>query len=351
MRKDAAWGLSQMGQRVLKVIPPLTAAAQDQDGEVCVMAARALIAAGETDAAVQRLIEVVRSESKDPTGFAASQAGQILANLGPKAKKAVPALETALKRTQSGPRMSAALALAKIIPGDKRGIPILMEIARKSEDWFDDVLATLSLAMLGEDGLKALIELLKDDRVGTKVAAAKALTMTELKTNGAVDPLIETFKDKHEWVRAAAADALFGLGADTPAVIDGLRMLLKDQESEVRWAAAVALAAFRPNDKATGPIFLEKMRTNEPRDDADKKLSVLFHWRLERKLDVVLPILVAGLRDESPLVKEWAATDLGTIGPEANGACPELISSWHMIIHIMRPASHLRPGPHRLAGK
>src|SRR2546430_12075464 len=103
------------------------------------------------------------------------------------------------------------------------------------EDRGNGEAARQAVVQVGDDGVPALLEALRDDDWAVREQAAEALG--SLKNERAIDPLIATLKDRDGAVRQAAVLALEKLR--DPRAVDGLIEALLDQT--VREEAARAL--------------------------------------------------------------------------------------------------------------
>ena len=83
---------------------------------------------------ISYLIEALKDEDWCVRYFAAIALGDI----GPEAKKAVPALIEALKDEDENVRGNAAIALGKIGPDAKDSVPALIEALKNESEWFRD---------------------------------------------------------------------------------------------------------------------------------------------------------------------------------------------------------------------
>jgi HEAT repeat protein len=143
--------------------------------------------------AVDPLIEVLKDKDEEARPLAA----QVLGDIGPAAKKAIPALIEALKDDDADPsvRNSAASALAEMGPAAKPAVP-------------------------------ALLAALKDDDAGVRGSAAFTLGKVGAEAKTVLGPLLEALDDEEASVRSNILLTVAGLGRDareaTPTLVKSL---------------------------------------------------------------------------------------------------------------------------------
>ncbi len=211
-----------------------------------------------------------------------ASAAHALGLMGPKARRAVPALIAALDSSRSEVRDAAAWALGNIGPD-------------------------------AEAAVQPLINALQDKDVGRRRAAAMAMQHVlpavedpQMRAR-AVEPLVRAMKDADPQVRGFAPVALGKIGQ--PALEPLLRIVL-EQDTEVRWdwvTRSVAALALR-EIVGTGNAPASK-ETSEVLNEAAVKLT-------------------ATLNDHpNPWARALAAEILGEIGPRATSAVPALLNA------------------------
>jgi len=154
----------------------------------------------------------MRLKSDDPEIQAS--AARVLGDMGPKAKRAVPALIEALDSSRSEVRDAAARALGNIGPDAEAAVESLIRI-QKTERKFLTV--EKALGQIGEPGLEPFITGLQDKNASVREHAAEALAhilanVAEPKlAQKAIQPLINALQDEDLRVRSAAAMAIHGI--------------------------------------------------------------------------------------------------------------------------------------------
>src|SRR6266853_3228581 len=134
-------------------------------------------------------------------------------------------------------RLSAVQALAQVGPEAKVAIPALIEVFTQDEDWNNRTNAASALTRMGPDAVPSLIEVLtKDSHTGTRGIAAEVLGNIGPEAKAAVPALIQAPKDAEGLVRTDAASALTHMGPD--AVPSLIEVLTKDSHADTRSLAA-----------------------------------------------------------------------------------------------------------------
>ena len=149
LRCDVAEALGRVGIRADAAIPALrTAVANDRNPEMRVFAALALSRIDPRDQ--WPMTAIIRELEVKGKGTAGPEAAiEALAQLGPKARAAVPALLRSLKHDSASIRVRAAAALGAA--GDRAVIPALEVLLQDKEDLVRDA-ARASLEKLGSVG-------------------------------------------------------------------------------------------------------------------------------------------------------------------------------------------------------
>ena len=131
----------------------------------------------------------------------------------------------------------AAEVLAEIGPDAKAAIPKLVPLLDDHSS--EHVLAGENLAMrcastlgmIGEPALPAVLDALKSPDWRTRNAALWALKVMGPKAHSAIPAVVALFRDPDANVRSAAVDALGGMGPETEKAIPDLVVLLGDTET------------------------------------------------------------------------------------------------------------------------
>jgi HEAT repeat protein len=184
----------------------------------------------------------------------------ILAEIGPSAGSAVPALLEALADRDSIVRGEAAAALGAVGPNDDGAISALIaELATPNA-----LAATKALVKCGPGSLRAtssLVKLLSNENSEIRWNAAK--TLGKIHALDAIDPLIAALKDPADSVREHVAEALGDMGPAAIQAVEPLIATLNDPYFKARRDAARSLGQIGPAAKAAIPD-LEKLSKDDP---------------------------------------------------------------------------------------
>ena len=126
-----------------------------------------------------------------------------------------------------------------------------------------------------------------------------------------------------EVTRAESVEALTRhIDSAALAPLAGLVESLRDPLPAVRASAAAVLAELGPGARdASSALIQAALRDTEPRVRVQAAVAV---WHVERRTQVALPILIAGLESTDEYLRWIAADCLGEIGAEAHEALPAL---------------------------
>ena len=339
VRQSAAEILGLLGPVARAAVPPLADALQDKTPAVALAAALALTQVDPTRAgdAVPLLVNALDNAA----------VAEALADMGPEARAAVPALIAALKHREKAVRDSARHALGRIGP---RAVPALID-ALKSPSEGVSVLAAEALAAVlprPKEAVPALRDALQRDRshaavyartlgeigpparaaikelngllpdAAARVEAAVALIRIDPEqTDKPMSVLLSEVKAAEEKRARTAIDALGRLGPAAQPAVSALAARLKDRE--LTETVLAALRAIGPEARDAVPALLALLR--EPgRDVALPAAEVLV-----RIGPAAIPSVTGLLQDPNVVFRRFAVTLLAEFGPAAREALPALL--------------------------
>jgi endoglucanase len=214
---------------------------------------------GQGSTGTETIVQELSALLKDPEWTIRKNAAISLADRGPEAEPAMPALVEALSDEEWQVREPAAKALASIGPASQPAVPMLIK-ALSDEEWLIRESAAQALTAIGpssQPAIPALIEALSDEEWHVRESAAQALGAIGTASQPAIPALTKALSDEEWQVREPAMLALAAIAPDDPDVLAALQASLNDPEDHVRRAAAKALKmidiANRPLDSATSP--------------------------------------------------------------------------------------------------
>ena len=308
--------------------------------------------------ALAALIELV----KHPEAPTRNYAVIALERLGPKAKKAVPALIESLKGPDIVLRRCSAAALARAgEPEVRAALPALLE-AMTDDDWWVRTRAAEALSFFGASARPAVPEMVRLlHGLNPEMRRLTATTLGELRTNAAVaaPALLAAADDEEKMVRDAArlslprlmpgleptasaasdltsgdpphrfqaAFALSGVLAATlteTEAVSALRSALKDDDDAVREMAAASLGHLGP---AASPATQELIAALDDVATAVSQAAAFALGRVAPRDAAALAALARALGDERGEVRRSVATALARLGPQAVSTVPALIAA------------------------
>jgi HEAT repeat protein len=343
VRIHAASTLGRFGANARGALPALFNAARDTSnlGQIV----RKGLSSSVTEAAIQASLKIdpdcgaVLAKAALPALIAAVKskdqavvqaAGYALAELGPHAKPAVPALQEAQK-TAKGFAASAVTAALKAV-GDREALKSLFDLVKDRKAPLEkrlDALRELARTRSPDDKVVSLIiEALEDPEPQIRVQAADIVPRFAAKAKKAI-PLLLGMLDDEDVAKVAArtdkgsdliAEVLQRFGKDAVA---GLVGVLEDGKKSplARFRATRALAGMGRKARSALPALEAALK--------DRLLpiaveSACAYVRVGGEIDRALPVLREGLKHREPFIAWTAGYAVERLGPRAKATVPDL---------------------------
>jgi HEAT repeat protein len=280
----------------------------------------------------------------------------MLAEIGPPAEKAVPALiQVMRKRNEPKDNMErlgqqrflnnvrpfAAEALGKIGPA---AVPALID-ALGDEDQGALRFVAIAVATIGPDAkaaLPQLTKLLESENPSVRMEAARAVWRITKQKEPTVSVLIDVVKQGKFDSNVHAARALGNIGADAEAAVPVLIEVVKgtgkfEHRGGVQSFATEALGRIGLQPETVVPVLIEALK--HPGDSDVRYAAALSLERFGPRAEPAVPALVEALKDKSPVVRNHAAKALEKIDPERARREPAAAAA---IRDATDPEAHMR---------
>jgi HEAT repeat protein len=273
----------------------------------------------------------------DPTTYVRIKAARALWQIDHQALPIVDILRTSLAHQEptdpdsAAVRMWAAYLLAEIGPEARTAYPDLVKALQDKDDSVRKQVA-LTFTKIAEPKDTLLIEPLtaaafRDSQLVVRVNAARALAKVDpSKHKVVVGVVVEGLRDSSADVRRSVVETLGELGPEARTALPQLNAALQDRNVEVRRAAADSLARLGPDARGSVGALTDALK------DPDAEVRVRAAqalWKVDKQSLTALPVLMKALSDPSDTARAWAAYTLGDMGPRALEAVPGLIKNLH----------------------
>ncbi len=239
VRRAAIQALQRMNPDPKVVIPILLQVVHDAQPEVAMPAMAALSDMGET--AVPALVEALAS--KDSRHWAAV----VLAEIGPKAGAAAPALAGLVKDEEPEVRMQALIALGQIGAPAKSSIPAIVEALDDSEPAVRYGAAFALGKLRAQEAADALAKLTKsDDKTLSLVslwAVARIHPDDPVAMRKAMEAIAEAIRSEDPQLSRTAARALAEIDGSSAALTPAIKAALDEMDPTVIEHIMEALAS------------------------------------------------------------------------------------------------------------
>jgi HEAT repeat protein len=218
------------------------------------------------------------------------------------------------------PHHGARSLLQQLLDGVEHRDPVVRQWAIHA--WVD-------VAEVLGPAVAALADHLEDQEPGVREAAVRALSALGRQATLALPPLRAALKrlslgDRDDsTLRTAAAEAFSAIRNPPTASVPELVQALDDPSAPVRFGAAQALGEWgAEGDPAVGKLLQLSLGDA---DSAVRLEAAIALYRIDRRTENILPLLVRVLREPDE-ARRWLAADcLRSMGPLAREAVPALL--------------------------
>ncbi len=274
--------------------------------------------------------------------------------------RAVPALAESLKEKDSKVRVAAAQALAEIGPAANAAVPALLDQALHDPVLYAGTTAAGALRTIdlvaARQVMTAYLPALNDADVQARRKACAMLGSLGPVAKPAAPTLIVALSDVDATIRMHAVGALGEIGIPASLVIPALTKALHDKAQPVRHRALSQFAFSIPptesvlphlkeltEDRDLSVAILAKSALNSPHRQTKDRASVYVttlqmgrganDYALHKLAQLgpeaagAVPVVIPILKDGRPLHRYLAAEVLGAIGPGAKDAVPALTAA------------------------
>lgn len=249
----------------------------------------------------------------------------VLAEIGPDAQEAVPALVEVLN-TDERPevRREAAIAIAAVGPGAASAVPALANAMEEDRELMGGP-AAYALGAIGTKAKAAAekVARLADDpksppflRTVCLWALARMNPDDQQLVRKVVPRLVDALKSPQPRLRAAAARALIDLDPDPEIARPLIKKAMEEASPEVLDDILDAVAAL--GEKAV-PRLIVALEAKQVRAEAAAIIA-----RIGPKAKAAVPALAKALADDNPETRNEVLFALAAIGPAAKSALPQI---------------------------
>lgn len=317
VRRASIGAMRRLSPKPNAMIPLVVKVLEDAEPSVVLPALHSLAEAGKD--VVPALIEAMRKPK------ARYWSCLVLAEIGPEAAAAVPALTEALKDEDPGCRLQAAVALGEIGPAAKAAVPALIAALEEKERSVNYG-AAFALGRIGDpQAAAALAKAGEIDDPFLKMvstwASAKINPQDAAQAAAAVKVLVAGLASEQGFIRQAAARGLFELNAPPDVVRPELLAALQGADPKVvrHLVDAFALLGAKAVPRA---IVALQSEHEEIRNAAVRVLG-----RIGPAAKEAVPELAKILAEKHSELRREAAYALAQIGPDSASAVPALLKA------------------------
>ncbi|MFT5129112.1 MAG: HEAT repeat protein [Rhodothermales bacterium] len=288
-----------------RVVPSLVAILKDEEAAPRLQAMGALANTGpEASAAVPAMETMLQTES-------GQYARAVIRALGSIGAPAVPALLRVLKDESFAQRRMVVQTLGEIGPEAEQAVPALIAIQMRHGDGITHE-STAALGRIGLPAIPALIEALPNPLGGRASSSLARMGAA------AIPGLLPAMSHQAPAIRRGIAEALREMGPQAQSATPALIAALGDGDAAVRAASASALEAIGSKARAALPTLIATLDD----DDATVRVNAAAAClALDPTVTEAVPVLLGGLDSKR------AAYGASYVGPGTVGAVPALVGA------------------------
>ncbi|QGJ71165.1 Hypothetical protein PBC10988_28680 [Planctomycetales bacterium 10988] len=317
VKAQSAFALGRIGKASAKVAPELAEAFTDENALVRRAVLRALTNIRPGPKVMIPLMAQAMQKA-DPAHIV-----PILQTLSEFGEEVVPPLTEALKE-EGEARYWALIVLADIGPDARAAVPALVEVLKSSEDEQIRLRTLLALAAIGpaaEEAVPAIITSMEKDTVGNSFCAIYALseigtseTVSALKKATEHDDLLTKLLASWALAKLLPEDAEYSKLAAEQMVL----ALQSEKKEEQRVAARLLIELDAPSDKTRKAL-------SDALDRFDPEVLEAVIEVVSELGETAVPRLVQAL--ENPMMQQRAIRVLMKLGPKAASAVPAITAA------------------------
>jgi HEAT repeat protein len=312
VRVQAAQGLQQIGNSGEKAQKALITALQDPEAQVRQHVLWALQNQGDLKAILPDLVKLTKDKDsgiRQNLVFLLSRTGE----------DGAPHLAAFLKDSDVNIRVNASNMLRQLGPKAAKVMPAIKEAALKDENSSVRLNCLSAIAFAGGDGPKFVAERFSEEKEAT-VRTGLYNTLVYSANRQHALPLIKpAMKDASPQVRQAVVNSLYTLGRDSKEGFEAFSIGIKDADASVRIQCAYTANLF---GKKTWEPLEEALKGTKDSGFRQAILQGMMNTQYRSKAS--LEPLTACLKDNNLNVRFNACNLLGSMGPDAADALPQL---------------------------
>jgi HEAT repeat protein len=317
-----AWTLKKYGPQARAALPELRQAFTDTDANLRQAAAIAVAHIDVDNQDALRVLSDILTKDSDPRRRRST--AQALAELGPRAKEALPAVTQAVDDDDQTVRNAAQIALLRIGSASSRGPVALVQGLTSDTKRHDAFLTLTQLPTFDLAVVKALMDLQRGTESEAAASADLLMCTKNLDQPEICAYLLRCFTDPHPRVRARSviyAQRVPSLEKEIP------RQLAKaagHRDAIVRLDAVKSLYSSYSRTPIAKVAFATALQ------DQDQTIRICAAMALASRPDrqpELLPILTSGLNNKDPQVQMWAVEGVRMFREATHGVVP-LYRQW-----------------------